>query len=64
TIIEAFYGPLRPQAIIPHPFKLANFGLAALRSASGLAHTQFKGARARTLFAGVSGHAMLPLTVA
>ena len=64
TIIEAFYGPLRPQAIIPHPFKLANFGRAALRSASGLARTQFTGARARALFAGVSGHAMLPLTVA
>lgn len=64
TIIEAFYGPLRPQAIIPHPFKLAEFGLAALRSASGLAQTCFKGARARALFAGVSGHSMLPLTAA
>ncbi len=62
TIIAAFYGPLRPQAIVSHPFKLANFGLAALRSASGLARAHFKGARARALFAGVSDHAMLPLT--
>ena len=60
-IIEAFYGPLRPRAILPHPFKLAQFGLPALRSASGLARSQFKGAGARAIFAGMAGHSMLPL---
>jgi phytoene dehydrogenase-like protein len=60
-IIEAFHGPLRPQAILTHPFKLAHFGLPALRGASGLVRSQFKGAAARAIFAGVSGHAMLPL---
>ncbi len=61
TIIEAFYGPLRPRVMLPHPFKLAQFGLPALRSASGLARSQFKGAGARAIFAGMSGHSMLPL---
>lgn len=61
TILAAFHGPLRPQAILAHPFKLAHFGLPALRGASGLAHSQFKGSAARAIFAGVSGHSMLPL---
>jgi phytoene dehydrogenase-like protein len=61
TIIEAFYGPLRPRAILPHPFKLARFGLPALRSASGLARSHFRGTGARAIFAGMSGHSMLPL---
>ncbi|HEX7735717.1 MAG TPA: NAD(P)/FAD-dependent oxidoreductase [Ktedonobacteraceae bacterium] len=61
TIIDAFHGPLRPQAILAHPFKLAHFGLPALLGASGLVRTQFKGQAARAIFAGISGHAMLPL---
>ena len=61
TIIDAFYGPLRPPTILSHPFKLAQFGLPALRTASGLARSQFKGSPARAIFAGVSGHSMLPL---
>ncbi|HEY3993735.1 MAG TPA: NAD(P)/FAD-dependent oxidoreductase [Ktedonobacteraceae bacterium] len=61
TILDAFHGPLRPQAILAHPFKLAQFGLPALRAANGLARAQFKGSAARALFAGVSGHSMLPL---
>ncbi|GHO69591.1 FAD-dependent oxidoreductase [Ktedonobacter sp. SOSP1-52] len=60
SIINAFLGPLRPQTML-HPFKIAHFGLAALRSASGLTQTQFKGAAARAIFAGMSGHSMLPL---
>ena len=63
TIMEAFYGPLRPQAILAHPFKLAHFGLPALLGASSLARAQFKGPAARALFAGISGHAMLPLNI-
>ena len=61
TIIDAFYGPLRPQVLLPHPLKLAHFGLPALRSATSLARTQFKGSAARAIFAGMSGHSMLPL---
>ncbi len=52
-------GPLR----IPphHPLILARFGLNALRSASSLATSLFKGERARALFAGLAGHAIQPL---
>ena len=61
TIMDAFHGPLRPRTILSHPFKLAHFGLPALRGANGLVRAQFKGSAARAIFAGVSGHAMLPL---
>jgi phytoene dehydrogenase-like protein len=49
--------PLPPR----HPFAMARFGLAAIRSAHGLADSYFKGERARALFAGLAGHSMLPL---
>lgn len=61
TIIDAFYGPLRPQALLPHPLKLAQFGLRAIRSASGLARSYFKGEEARAVLAGMCGHSILPL---
>lgn len=61
TIMGAFHGPLRPQAILAHPFKLAQFGLPALLGASSLVRSQFKGPAARAILAGISGHAMLPL---
>ncbi len=60
-IMESFHGPLRPQAIMAHPFKLAHFGLPALLGASGLVNARFKGPAARAIFAGISGHTMLPL---
>ncbi len=52
-------GPLR----IPprHPFLMARFGLKALRPASDLAESLFRGPRARALFAGMAGHACIPL---
>jgi phytoene dehydrogenase-like protein len=50
-------GPRPPR----HPVHMARFGLNALRSASGLAHSRFAGERARALFAGNAAHAMLPL---
>jgi phytoene dehydrogenase-like protein len=59
-IAEGFLGPLRPQPLLAHPFSLASFGLKALRSASGLAESQFKGEAARAMFAGMCGHSMLP----
>ena len=51
-------GPLRPPR---HPLVLARFGLRALRSARGLAESVFEGERARSLFAGLAAHSMLPL---
>jgi len=62
TIVEAFCGPLRPRAILPHSLQLARFGLQALRSAQGLARAQFQDEAARALFAGMSAHSILPLT--
>jgi phytoene dehydrogenase-like protein len=62
TIFAAFYGPLRPRAILSHPFKLAHFGLPALRGAAGLARARFKQEATRAIFAGVSGHSMLSLS--
>jgi phytoene dehydrogenase-like protein len=44
-----------------HPFLMARFGLAALRSARGLAESRFRGVRARALFAGIAAHSFLPL---
>jgi phytoene dehydrogenase-like protein len=44
-----------------HPLLLAKFGLLALRPARSLARAFFKTERARSLFAGVGGHAMAPL---
>jgi phytoene dehydrogenase-like protein len=61
-IVETFLGPLRPQVMV-HPFKIAPFVLRAIRSASGLACSQFKGPVARALFAGLSAHSMLSLDV-
>lgn len=54
---------LRPVVHVPrHPLALARFGLPALRSTTGLARARFRGEAARALFAGLSAHAMLPLT--
>ncbi len=60
-IIEnAFLGPLRIPPLL-HSFALAPFGLRAVRSARSVAETEFKGERARALFAGMAAHSMLPL---
>ncbi len=61
-IMQAFHGPLRPQAILAHPFKLAHFALPALLGASRLVNARFKGPAARAIFAGISAHTMLPLS--
>src|SRR5262245_15606882 len=58
TIFATVLGPLR----LPRPsVALARFGLAALRSAAGLATAVFAGPRARAVFAGLAAHAALPL---
>jgi phytoene dehydrogenase-like protein len=52
---------LGPLAIPRHPVSLARFGMKAIRSARGLAESCFEGERARAVFAGIAGHAILPL---
>ena len=53
---------LGPALTIPHhPFKLARFGMHALRSAEGLAQSVFATAAARATFSGIAAHGMLPL---
>jgi phytoene dehydrogenase-like protein len=52
---------LGPLAIPHHPVALASFGRRALRSASGLAASEFTETRTRALFAGIAAHGMLPL---
>ena len=49
--------PLPPRAAIT----FLQFGLGAIRSARGLAESLYKGERARAVFAGMAGHAILPL---
>jgi phytoene dehydrogenase-like protein len=49
--------PLPPR----HPIALARFGLVAMRPARALAESRFRGERARALFGGLAGHAILPL---
>ena len=44
-----------------HPVALARFGLRAIWPAHMLAEACFRGERARALFAGMAGHAILPL---
>ncbi len=52
---------LSPLRVPRSPFKLAWFGLHALRSATGLARTYFKGEEARAVFAGMAAHGMIPI---
>jgi phytoene dehydrogenase-like protein len=44
-----------------HPLLLASFGRHAIRPATSFARSQFTGQAARALFAGLAGHALLPL---
>ena len=52
---------LAPPRIPRHPLVLVHFGMRALRSATKLAQSKFKTARARAVFAGMAAHSMLPL---
>lgn len=57
-LFEAVLGPLHfPR----HPLLMARFGLAAFRSARGLADAWFRGPIARGYFAGLAAHSILPL---
>jgi len=59
-LMEALLGP--PG--LRHPVLMARFGLAAIRSASGLAGARFRDERTRALFAGAAAHSMVPLDYA
>jgi phytoene dehydrogenase-like protein len=52
---------LSPLRVPRHPFLLARFGVQALQPVTMLARDWFRGQRARALFAGVGGHALMPL---
>jgi phytoene dehydrogenase-like protein len=52
---------LAPIGVPRHPFAMARFGLLGLQSARAVAHSHFKGVRARALFAGLAAHSFLPL---
>jgi len=52
---------LRPLRIPRHPFRMARFGLMALRSCRGMVQSRFKHSAARALFAGNAAHSFLPL---
>lgn len=59
ALLEDILGPfpLPPR----HPFLLARFGWKAVQSAQHLAMSHFRGERAKTIFAGLASHSMLPL---
>lgn len=57
-LLPQLLGPLRPPR---HPLALARFGLAGMRSATGLARSRFEGERGRALLGGVAAHSMLRL---
>jgi phytoene dehydrogenase-like protein len=53
---------LRPIRLLPHhPFLMARFGLAGLRSCASLVTSRFRTAKARALLSGSAAHSFLPL---
>ena len=55
-------GLLSPFAIPPrHPLTLARYGVTGIRGAEAVARRRFATDEARALFAGLSGHSILPL---
>jgi phytoene dehydrogenase-like protein len=57
-LVDTFVGPLRWPG---NPHTALRFGFSAVRSATGLARSRFRGARARALLAGNAAHSMQPL---
>ncbi len=52
---------LGPLKIPSHPIAMARFAALAVQSATGLAKRTFEGERARSLFAGLAAHSIMPL---
>jgi phytoene dehydrogenase-like protein len=65
--LTASWPELRHDVLAPiwrvprHPFRMAQFGLHALRPAASLARSTFRGDRARALFGGIAAHSIMPL---
>ncbi len=59
-LMEALLGP--PG--LRHPFLMARFGMAAIRSAQALARGRFRDERTRAMLAGAAAHSMVPLEYA
>jgi phytoene dehydrogenase-like protein len=57
-LLTQFLGPF---TLPRHPVALARFGLAALRSTTGLAKSRFSGPHASGMLAGIAAHSMLRL---
>ncbi len=58
ALLEDLLAPLRfPR----HPFHFWKFGMMAIRSSRGLAHSHFATEHGRIFFAGLAAHSMLPL---
>lgn len=57
---KLFADLLKPLGIPQHPFLMTRFGIKALLPATTLARFLFKGTRAKALFAGCTGHSVLP----
>lgn len=59
---ELVSGAMRPITLFPrHPFLMSRFGLSSLHSARSIAHSRFRGERARALFVGLAAHSVLSL---
>ncbi len=52
---------LSPLSFPSHPFRLIDFGLDAIQPSAVFAKRKFSGMKARSLFAGLSAHSILPL---
>jgi phytoene dehydrogenase-like protein len=52
---------LAPLRIPRHPFLFSRFGMQAIRAGKGFALSHFQTDHARTFFAGMAAHALLPL---
>jgi phytoene dehydrogenase-like protein len=59
-LADYFFAPLRPQLVF-HTFALLRFALRAMLPGKTLAEIQFKGERARAIFAGMCAHSIQPL---
>ncbi len=59
AVFAEFLGPLRPPR---HPVAMARFGVRALWPASVMARAMFRSEEAQGMFAGLSAHAIQPLT--
>jgi phytoene dehydrogenase-like protein len=58
---ELRHDVLAPLRLPRNPMLMARFGLHGIRSAVGLARAEFRGERARALFAGLAAHSIMPL---